>query len=199
MRETEIKLPVLDAPAMRRRLRKHGFAVVAPRLFERNLVFDSPQLTLRRGGRLLRLRSRGGRWWVTWKSRPLVFTRHKVREEIEFETPDGPQAAAVFQRLGYLPVFEYQKYRAEYQRPGERGKVVLDQTPIGDYLELEGPPRWIDRVASELGFRSSDYIIESYGALYLDWCRDRNLTPSQMLFPGKKSLRPKLASGHSGE
>ncbi|MGB0035232.1 MAG: hypothetical protein WBP79_07145, partial [Candidatus Acidiferrales bacterium] len=61
-------------------------------------------------------------------------------------------------------------------------KVVLDETPIGAYLELEGAPADIDRGAAQLGFSSSDYITQTYGGLYLAECRRRGLPPSDMLF-----------------
>jgi hypothetical protein len=69
---------------------------------------------------------------------------------------------------------------------GLRGKPParseLDETPIGNFLELEGSPRWIDRTARLLGFSSSDYINRSYGYLYLAFCRERRIRPKDMLF-----------------
>ncbi len=190
MRETEIKLPVDDLPATRDRLRRLGFEAVTPRLFERNLVYDTPSRSLRGSGQVLRLRSKGGRWWLTHKSRPEADTQYKIRQELEIETAQGTELGAILERLGFEPSFEYQKYRTEYRRPGDPGEVVLDETPIGDYLELEGPPEWIDCAAAELGYRPQDYVRESYGALYLDWCAARGVVPTHMVFPENKSLLP---------
>ena len=190
MPEIEIKLPLANRPALRRRLRRLGFLPVTRRLFERNLVFDTPESSLRRSSRLLRLRSVGPRWLLTFKAPPRAGARHKIRDEIEIGVSDGLRLAQILRRLGFQPSFEYQKYRAEFRRPGETGKALLDETPIGAYLELEGPPAWIDRAARDLGYRPQDYILESYGALYLAWCRRRGLAPSHMVFPKKKSLLP---------
>ena len=182
MREIEIKLPVANLAAVRRRIRGLGFEPLGPRLLEHNLVFDTVDETLRRSQQLLRLRSKGGRWWLTFKSRPLIESLHKVREEIELEVPDGEAIGRILQQLGYRPAFEYQKYRAECRQPGRRGHLLLDHTPIGDFVELEGPPRWIDRVAAQLGYTSRDYITASYSALYFTWCREHNRTPGKMVF-----------------
>jgi adenylate cyclase class 2 len=190
VRETEIKLPVGNVPATRRKLGRLGFRAATPRLFERNLLFDTPDQILRRSGRILRLRSKGRDWWLTYKARPLEATRHKTREEVEIQTAEGPELAVILGRLGFQPSFEYQKYRTEYRRPGAKGHVLLDETPIGNYLELEGPPGWIDRTAGELGYRAEEYILESYGAMYLAWCASRGLEPSHMVFPEKKGLLP---------
>ena len=188
MREIEIKLRVEDLRAVRRGLLAVGFERLTPRLFERNVLFDTPRATLRREGQLLRLRTKGSRWWLTFKARPEQASRHKVREEIEIETSRGPELVAILERLGYYPSFEYQKYRTEYRQAGSRGMAVVDETPIGNFLELEGAPGWIDRTAAGLGYGSQDYILESYGALYLAWCGRQGVTPSHMVFPGKKGL-----------
>lgn len=58
----------------------------------------------------------------------------------------------------------------------------LDRTPIGTFLELEGPRRWIDRIASHLGYTPADYITRSYAALYFEHCRVSNLKPGNMVF-----------------
>ena len=67
--------------------------------------------------------------------------------------------------------------------PGEPGVVTVDETPIGNFLELEGPAEWIDAKAAALGFTPSDYILESYGRLYLADCERRGVEPSNMVFP----------------
>jgi adenylate cyclase class 2 len=89
---------------------------------------------------------------------------------------------AVFAGLGYQPSFRYEKYRTEYQRAGEPGHATLDETPIGVFIELEGPPRWIDSTAKLLGFSRADYITLSYFALYSIWCGEHGATPGNMIF-----------------
>ena len=187
MREIEIKLRVDNVQSTRRRLRRLGFQPATPRLFERNVLFDTAGESLRGSGQLLRLRSKGRQWWLTYKARPETATRHKVRYEIEIETAQGPELGIILQRLGFRPSFEYQKYRTEYRFPGSRGHILLDETPVGNYVELEGPAGWIDRTARELGYRPEDYILDSYGALYLTWCEERGIEPANMVFPAPAS------------
>jgi adenylate cyclase class 2 len=85
-------------------------------------------------------------------------------------------------RLGYFPTFEYQKYRTEFRQPSRKGLALLDETPIGNFLELEGSPAWIDRVATRLGFTPEDYVLESYVALYFADCARRGAKPGNMVF-----------------
>jgi len=177
-REVEIKLRLADAAEGRRRLRQAGFRVARRRVLERNVIFDTSGQTLRRRGLLLRLRTAGKQSLVTFKG-PAEPGKHKIRKEIESELR-GPEAfAEILEGLGYQPSFRYEKYRTEYVehsgtglRPvgagSGAGRAMLDETPAGTFLELEGPPRWIDRTARRLGFSEADYITASYAELHRD-------------------------------
>jgi len=179
--ETEIKLAAPNAPAARRLLRAAGFTVSRRRVFESNVIFDTPGLTLRRASELLRLRKAGRIVTVTYKGKPAV-ARHKSREELELAVADAAAMHAIFQRLGFRPVFRYEKYRTEYRQKRGAGMATLDETPVGTYMELEGAPAWIDRMALRLGFGEPDYITASYAGLYLEWCRKKGVKPTNMIF-----------------
>lgn len=179
--ETEIKLAVPDAKFARRLLRAAGFRVSRPRVFEANMVFDTPRRSLRKAATLLRVRQAGGKATLTYKGRA-VAGRHKSREELELEIPDSVTIAAILARLGFEAAFRYDKYRTEFQRPRRAGVIMLDETPIGVFLELEGSAPWIDRTARRLGFQESHYITASYGRLYLEWCRRQGVIASNMVF-----------------
>jgi adenylate cyclase, class 2 len=178
--EIEVKLPVATAAAARRQLRAKGFRVTKPRVFEANDVFDTPELRLRNSGSLLRVRQVKNEAKLTYKAPPQN-GKHKTREELEVTADSAQMLSAILARLGFQRVFRYEKYRTEFGR-GRTGVVTLDETPIGCYMELEGPPDWIDRTARLLGFTESDYITLSYGRLYLDWCAQRGLDPADMVF-----------------
>jgi adenylate cyclase class 2 len=59
---------------------------------------------------------------------------------------------------------------------------MLDETPIGNYLELEGNPAWIRRLAGRLGAEPREFITKDYGALYAEWCRRRGRKMTDMIF-----------------
>lgn len=185
--ETEIKLRIASPAAIVPRLEQLGFRVTTGRSYEDNLVFDTPDAGLRDSQRLLRLRTFQDHHWVTFKGPP-VEGPHKSREETEVAVDDPQAMRSVFERLGFAVSFRYEKYRTEYSADRAGGVVCLDETPIGTFLELEGTSEWIDRTAGALGFRSSDYITRSYGALYLDYCRDRGIQPSHMVFAPHEGL-----------
>jgi len=95
---------------------------------------------------------------------------------------DATALVEILAGLGYRPVFRYEKYRTVYRRIGRPGLAMLDETPIGNFLELEGSPRSIDRMAGELGYSGADYILDSYGKLYLDHCARAGVRPRDMIF-----------------
>jgi len=180
-RETEIKLALADVAEGRRLLHEAGFRVSRRRLFESNTLFDTSRGILRRKKCLLRLRQAGSKAMLTFKGPP-VEAKYKDREELEVGLSDSGEFNEILSRLDYMPAFRYEKYRTEYSRSGEPGTATLDETPIGMYLELEGPPAWIDRSARRLGFNESDYITASYYGLYADYCRDHGLHLADMTF-----------------
>ena len=180
--ENEIKIAVENAGEICNLLARKGFAVVTLRVFEANVVYDTPEASLRAQGCLLRLRTTTG-CILTYKG-PASVGQHKSRTEIETGISDAINASRILNYLGFQECFRYEKYRTEFARSGEPGKVMVDETPIGSFLELEGPPDWIDATALELGFSTAQYVTASYGSLYRRYCEAHRLTPANMVFDG---------------
>jgi len=178
--EIKLRLPGKLAP-IRRRLRDAGFQVAERRALESNVLFDSPERSLSKQGKLIRVRRVGSHNVLTFKGPPQP-GRHKKRQEINIDFPDAEGLQIVLNQIGYQPAFRYEKFRTEYSIPPGTGLVMLDETPIGNFLEIEGSPRWIDRTASLLGFSSADYITASYVSLYVTYCREHGITPGNMVF-----------------
>jgi adenylate cyclase class 2 len=212
--EIEIKLRISDQKAFRRTLKRLGACPVggrSGRVHEWNVIFDTPEGGLAKHGQLLRIRTETGtkpknpasgqRTLLTFK-KPVVrgtsasgssqeTHRHKVREEIEVEVADATILAKVFEGLGMRGWFRYEKYRTTYRLPATSSwakelLIELDETPIGTFVELEGPPAAIDRAASELGHTRRDYVLKNYLALYVEECRRLGQEPRDMIFASKK-------------
>lgn len=183
MTETEIKLAIPDPEAFKDRLRQLGWRVRVRRQQEQNLVYDYPDQALFKSGRLLRLRQTGKRGWMTVKGPPRRGTAHKVRDEYEIETKRIDILAKMFETLGYELLWRYEKFRAVYKCDGEPGLVFVDETPIGNFVELEGDAAWIDRMAKKLGFSPSGYITLSYRELFVEYQRQHPEIGRYMVFP----------------
>ncbi len=191
------------------------------RAHQMNLIFDTPDGGLAKHGQLLRIRTEtpeNGKRGKAGKARPRVLLtfksppeelamgeaapavrdrRHKVRQEIEVVLTDAAGLQKIFEGLGLRGWFRYEKYRTTYRLPGRvkwaQGLLLeLDETPVGTFLELEGPGEAIDRAAKELGYGVKDYVLKNYLVLYVEDCRKRGVEAGDMLFAAE-------ASGGKGE
>lgn len=178
-KEVEIKFRVDSPRTVTGRLRQIGFRLVTPRTHEINTLYDLPGDPLRKHGELLRLRKYGSEWKLTHKSKGKT-GRHKSRVENETAITDGPAMEAILLALRYRPSFRYEKMRSEWT--DGKGHVVIDETPIGQFGEIEGPARWIDRTAKFLGVDPSDYITDTYAGLFLSWKRQTRSPATEMTF-----------------
>ncbi len=181
--EVEVKFRVRDIPALAAQLHALGFREVTPRTFEQNVLFDTPDHGLRARRQILRVRRYGERWVLTHKRLTADHDpdeRHKHREETETAVEDGPALMAVFERLGYVRAFAYEKWRQEFA-DGE-GHCVIDETPIGVFAELEGLDGWIDRVSRSLGLAQADLLTLSYGRLFEAWREETGSRAEQLTF-----------------
>lgn len=194
--EIELKFPVSDPADFQSMLPSLGFHLDTARTFERNTLYDTPARNLREQRQLLRIRQYGSIWTVTHK-RPADDTttqpssRYKVRIETETHVDDGEAAALIFTQLGYAPVFRYEKFRTEWsQMPlfaaeradGALGHLVVDETPIGNYAELEGPTDWIESMLELLLVDPATCITDSYGKLFDTWKQSTGSSAEHLTF-----------------
>lgn len=177
--EIEIKFRVASFGALASKLRAAGFRKETPRTHEMNTLYDLPGEKLRKRKQLLRLRQYGSEWKLTHKSGKLT-GRHSSREELETAVDDGKQVDAILRALGYAPSFRYEKFRSEWT--DGKGQVVVDETPIGNFAEIEGAPRWIDQTAKKLGVEREQYITRNYATLFSEWKRQEKSKAEEMTF-----------------
>ena len=180
--EVEIKFKIEDRNALTRKLRAAGCRVVTKRTHEMNTLYDLPGQPLRQRGEVLRLRKYGNRWTITYKAKSKA-GRHKSRKEIETQVDDGECLDAILQAVGFAPSFRYEKFRSEWT--DGKGHVVMDETPVGNFGEIEGPARWIDAVARRLQITPDQYITDSYAVLFLKWKEQTGSPATDMLFSRK--------------
>jgi adenylate cyclase, class 2 len=164
--ETEIKLRMPGPGPARQAVTRLGAAPVRARHLEDNLLLDDDRSTLVRSGRTLRLRRTPDAAVLTFKGprndREGVRSRPEV--EVEMKPSEADALEAILRGVGLKPTFRYQKYRETY-RLGDV-EIVVDETPIGTFLEIEGPPAQIHAAAAALGKGPRDYITDSYAGLF---------------------------------
>lgn len=185
-REVEIKFKIEDVEALTASLQAAGFRLITARTHEMNTLYDQSGGKLRKRGALLRLRAYGPRWTLTYKDRSGPQSgRHKSRREIETQVENGEAMARIIEAISFSPSFRYEKFRSEWS--DSNGHVVIDQTPIGNFGEIEGQAKWIDATARRLNISTKSYLKESYAELFAAWKRKTKSKAKEMTFKAVKA------------
>ncbi|MCI0443608.1 class IV adenylate cyclase [bacterium] len=189
--ETEIKLLFKNLEEAHQKVLRLNSKLQKERHFEDNYVLDTSDLSVRNSGCLLRIRivsstdrescmrSQG---ILTFKGTLQIHDGIRNREEIECIVDPPETFLEIFERLGYSLKFRYQKYRTIYSIEQMQIHICIDETPIQNYFELEGPAEEIHEIAAKLGYTREQYITESLGQLYYRWCKERGIESSNLVF-----------------
>ena len=194
--EQEVKIRISSLDSILDCFRSIGARLIQDRTFEDNLVMDFEDLRLKREGRLIRLRQYGDEHILTFKGPASVERGVKSRTEIEVGLQSSEDMMRILAALGLKAMFRYQKYRTIFQcwesaldshsREAVEAKetlhLMVDETPIGLFLELEGSANLIHKTADGLGFKQDDFIPSTYRELYLEYCRQRGQPFGDMVF-----------------
>jgi len=160
MTEIEVKIRSDNPEKLKEKLAAIGAELVKDRYWEENTLYDFPSRLLFGQQRALRLRTENKKAYLTFKGPPLKSRKFKIREEYETEVKNIKQMKKILKELGFIPTFRYQKYRTVYRI--KKLKLCLDETPVGNFVELEGEQSQIVRVAHSLGFTKQEFIKLDY-------------------------------------
>ena len=179
--EVEVKFYIPALAAFREQLLAAGAVLKKPRIYERNVRFDTADERLYRNLCLLRLRQDTA-VTLTYKSTPhdLPHSEAKVREELEVQVSDFAMLAEIFKRLGFAPMQVYEKYRETFQ--WQDVEIVLDELPYGNFVELEGDEAGIKTAVSHLNLNWQDRILGNYLGLMAQLKAHHNLVFDDLTF-----------------
>ncbi len=185
-REVEIKLYTPDLEAMRARLERTGAELIAPRILERNIRYDSADGSLVSRGLILRLRQ-DTRARLTYKAGGEQMDNGLyARFEAEVEVSDFDTMDVILTRLGFRWSMVYEKYRTTYRLAG--AEIVLDELPYGNFVEIEGDESSILRAVDLLGLHDATRFNLGYAALFDNVRRNLGLTFRDLTFTNFSGL-----------
>ena len=144
-------------------------------------------------GRLLRLR-RDRRARLTFKepvAEGAADPRLKVRREVEVEVSNFENAREILEGIGYRVSAGYEKERETWRLHG--ASVCLDELEFGRFIEIEGEPAEIERVAADLGLDLRDGITRSYLDLHepaVDPPGPAQRCPACLAYDCREEVRP---------
>ncbi len=179
-KEIETKIKVSNINSLLEILNTPPFSVVKERYFENNWCYDFDDKRLTKKDILLRLRKINNTITITLKGPTYKNKGIKHRKEWEVVVSDGNNIKIIFRNIGLKKIFGYQKYRTVFKY--KDSLICLDETPIGNFLELEGKEEEIMEIASLLGYSINDFIPLSYSSLFKIFKKAFNLKCKDMIF-----------------
>jgi len=191
--EIEVKLPAADLEAVRARLHREGGELERERHDESNDLYDDSQGGIAAAGCALRVRRVPGRTILTFKGPGRFEQGVKTREERETDVADPTELGAILERLGFRRTFRYEKRREEWRFA--ECAVALDETPIGDFVEIEGDPSAIRRAVTALELDFASAIPYSYARLYAMKRRDDSSLPRDMVWGAEPAAPSRRIAG----
>lgn len=165
LQEVEVKLHTPDLNAVKQALAAAGATLLKPRVFERNIRYDSADGSLTAAGIVLRLRQDQA-VKLTYKADASIKRGIVNRFEAEVEVSDLETMDVILRRLGYEVALIYEKYRTTYELEG--AEIVLDELPYGKFTEIEGDAALIERVVERLSLGACRRMTESYVDIFAD-------------------------------
>jgi adenylate cyclase class 2 len=160
MVEIEVKIRIIDIKNLEEKIMQLGAKLEKERFYEKNTLYDFPSKILYKKRQALRLRKMNKKSFLTFKGPPQKSRKFKIREEYEAEVKNEKQVRKILKSLGFIPVFTYEKHRTVYRKKSL--KISLDETSIGNFIELEGKREEIVKFANALGVSKKEFIKLDY-------------------------------------
>ncbi|MFQ6070875.1 MAG: class IV adenylate cyclase [Candidatus Aminicenantales bacterium] len=160
MKEIEVKIRVNDLESTKEKLISLGAQIKKEHFLEENTLYDFPQQTLYSKSQALRVRKSGKKAFLTFKGTPQKSRKFKIRDEYETEVKNYKHLKKILKSLGLIPVFSYKKYRTVLKKG--KVKICLDETRVGNFIEMEGERNEIVKEAKAAGFSKQEFIKKDY-------------------------------------
>ena len=184
--ETEVKFYLPDPDASRAKILSMG-ARSQGGVFERNICFENREKSFKSRDMLLRLR-RDDKVRLTFKSPPpKQDDDFKIYNELEVEVNDFDTCLAILKNLEFFPEKTYEKWRETFLMG--LTKLLIDTTPFGTFLEIEGDKGEIRDLAEKLGHDWGHRILLNYLEIFEIINTKEALGLTDMTFESFRSTR----------
>lgn len=186
--ETEVKIKINTFDEIKNKLLNLNAELYKKRALETDEYFDKKAI-LKKTGKVLRLRDNSILTYKGAEQNKQTNKKHKkkmketmkVREEIEVMVDNAENLKKILEKIGFSIVARKEKYREAYVL--NLTKICIDETPIGNYIEIEGTKEGVKQIASALGFSEKQFIKKSYSTLWEEYAGQHKIK-GDMLFSG---------------
>ena len=174
--ETEVKIKIDSIDAIKAKILEMRAELFKKRALQIDIAFDN-KAKLKKSGECLRIRDNA---ILTYKGPKQKGSKMKIREELEVMVDNGKYLAEILNKLGYFPTQRKEKYREAYIF--HLTQICLDETPMGNFLEIEGSKEGVLDVAKRLGYTEKQFNNQSYGTLWEEYA-EKHKIKGDMVFP----------------
>lgn len=186
--ETELKFPVDGFEAVARILRQ-ATGNNPPWYFEKNIVLDDKNGSLKKRDCLLRLRTGlGNKITLKLPVEDEVQKLAKTRQEYETGIENIQEMEFIFRHLGLKTWLCYEKYRQVWKL--DEAKICLDIVPFGRFVEIEGAQENINKTAFMLGLDPDVATNKTYHELNQVFIAEHEHEPGNdfVFTPGQREI-----------
>ena len=179
MKEIELKFKIDKPDLIRKKLKKER-AKFLGKTFERTFKFDTKNNDLKEQGKFLRIRT-GFKSTITFKRKIKPKDKDfKEREEIELEISDPEKMKKILENLGFTKKWIMEKYREKWVLGN--AEIVIDRLPFGNFIEIEGAKKAIQKTTKLLGLNLKDGITATYWGLWEDYRKSKGIKDGNIIF-----------------
>jgi len=180
MKEIELKFEIDESNLIRKKLKEERAKFIG-KAFEKTVRFDTKNGDLQKEGKFLRVRT-GFENVITFKKKiNKVDKDFKEREEIEIEISNPKEMEMILAELGFTKKWIMEKYREKWQWGSV--EIVIDKLPFGNFIEIEGSKKAIQKAAAKLlGLCLADGITATYWGLWEDYRKKRDIKDENIIF-----------------
>ncbi len=174
--ESEVKIKIDNIDAIKAKLHEIRAEPYKKKALQTDVYFDNKS-KLKKTDQTLRLRDNQ---ILAYKGPAQKKQKLKIREEIEVMIDNGNYMKEILAKLGYIPTRTKEKYREGYIF--HLTQICIDETPMGNFIEIEGSKEGVYDVAKRLGFTEKNFITKSYTALWEEYAKEKDIK-GDMVFP----------------
>lgn len=142
----------------------------ANREYQKSVMFDNKQGVMQTSNARIRLRTFdiSNLRTLTYKKPLAAIDGAKRETEYEVELIDGKGVTEkILEAMEFKPTTSYECYRTKWQV--DEIVISLDEYPFSIFIEIEGPPAKIKKLALSLGFDVKESLTKPVDTLFQEW------------------------------
>lgn len=172
--ETEVKIKIDAVEPIKQKLLEMKAELYKKRALQTDIYFGNK--TMKKKGQIMKIRDNA---LLIYKGPSQKKNNIRSNEEIEIMVDNAVHLKQLLEQLDYLQYWKKERYRESYLV--NMTQICIDETPMGNFIEIEGKKDSIIDIAKHLGFSQKNFIADSYSQLWEEFAK-KNKRKGDMVF-----------------